>query len=192
MTCDLPLMEGCGAQTAGCCLNSLTARQNLFIFSSFAQSFSSWRCSTGNLPDACGKSRGSFPAKPDTRRRASFSPAISSPAPSSFSSSCPLSPASSWSSLDSACSSFARQLGSQSGCFFLVFYFLPLGDYYLTLQTLFDLNICPAFCGLHSASPLPSVSGAWSGSTGWRTTPIFSASPTLPSPFVSSLWQSCC
>ena len=37
---DLPMMEGYGAQTAGCCLNSPTARQNLFIFS-FAQSFSS-------------------------------------------------------------------------------------------------------------------------------------------------------
>ena len=179
-------MEGCGPQTAGCCLNSFTARQNLFIFSSFAQSFSSWRCSTGNLPDVCEKSQGSFPAKPDTRRRASFSPAISSPAPSSSSSSCPLSLASSWSLLESACSFFAHQPGCLSGCFSLVFYCLQLGDSSLTLQTLFGLNSCPAFCGLHSACPSPSVSGALSGYTGWQTTPILSVCPTLPYPFVSS------
>ena len=50
----------------------------------------------------------------------------------------------------------------------------------------------PSVCVLTSTCALPSVSGALSGSTGWQTTPILTACPTLPSSFVSSLWQSYC
>lgn len=123
------------------------------------------------------------------RRKVWFFPVTCSPVLSYFSSSCLQSPASSWSLLESPCSSCAQRPGSQYGCSYLAFFFLLLGGFSLTLQTLFNPNLYPAFCALHSVCPLPSVSGALSGSTGWRTTQTSSACHTLPSPSVSSSWQ---
>ena len=57
----LPLMEVYGAQTAGCCLNSPTARQNLFIFSTLLNPSVAGDAQPGTFPTPAGNLEAPFP-----------------------------------------------------------------------------------------------------------------------------------